>query len=243
MKNRIILILLLMVAAATTTNAAIVTIKIDKNANAALVANYAQVDANNQLIESETDSIKKTEVVTAELTGAMWLMKQAYVAAMTNIKGFGVESAFYRRMASLVLSIVNNAPKAVQEVLASQLPGKITTVFELTKLTTTAYGLVMDFNNIVNNGKVDFKNIQAGSAVGDGYNFMTRKDRLKVATMIISRLETINRQLGKMISCTRWMNMKDVIGRIDSKTLSTMLTMNYYLNDWKREWNKFASKK
>lgn len=136
------------------------------NANAGYRVVYdpwttAQVVANageQKLIEDKhnerLDTISAKQQKILQYTATMESIKELYRLSMTNIRGFGQESAYYKEIVQLSADILTGIPTVTKFLVKH--PGKnyILCLNELTNVMAETEGLVSDFVNIVNNGKV-----------------------------------------------------------------------------------------
>lgn len=121
----------------------------------------AQVTANageQKLIEDKhnerLDTISAKQLKILQYTATMESIKELYRLSMTNIRGFGEETVFYKEIVQLSADIITNVPTVTKFLVKH--PGKnyILCLNELTNVMLETEGLVSDFVNIVNNGKV-----------------------------------------------------------------------------------------
>lgn len=145
---------------------AIMLFGITINANAGYKLVYdpwttAQVTANageQKLIEDEhnkrLDTISAKQQKILQYTATMESIKELYRLSMTNIRGFGEDTKFYKEIVQLSADILTNVPTVTKFLVKN--PGKnyILCLNELTDVVIETEGLVTDFVNIVNNGKV-----------------------------------------------------------------------------------------
>lgn len=121
----------------------------------------AQVTANaggQKLIEDKhnerLDTISAKQQKILQYTATMESIKELYKLSMTNIRGFGEETAIYKEIVMLTTEILSDVPTVAKFLVKN--PGKnyILCLNELTDVVLETNGLVNDFVNIVNNGKV-----------------------------------------------------------------------------------------
>ena len=146
---------------------------IDKRTTATVTANAA----SQKLIEDKHNGrlVKSKQEKLMQYTATMASIKELYQLSMQNITGFGEESRYYSEIVSLTASIFKDVPIVLRQLGKS--PGKnyVVCLNEMTNLVSETEGLVHDFVDIVNNGKV--RN-PLGSAKeddkNDGYNLLNR---------------------------------------------------------------------
>lgn len=121
----------------------------------------AQVTANageQKLIEDKhnerLDTISAKQLKILQYTATMESIKELYRLSMTNVRGFGEETVFYKEIVQLSADIITNVPTVTKFLVKH--PGKnyILCLNELTNVMLETEGLVSDFVNIVSNGKV-----------------------------------------------------------------------------------------
>ena len=121
----------------------------------------AQVSANTasqKLIEEKhnarLDSMSSKQQKIMQYTAAMQTIKELYHLSMENITGFGEETKYYVEICQLTLEIMENVPVVIDYINHSPVKNYILCVSEIADVVTETEGLVTDFIDIVNNGKV-----------------------------------------------------------------------------------------
>ncbi len=224
--------------------AAMLTISMNANAYYKVVFDpwtTAQVTANageQKLIEDKhnqrLDTISAKQKKIAQYTATMESIKELYRVSMTNIRGFGEESVFYKEIAQLSVDILTGVPTVTKFLVKH--PGKnyILCLNELTDVMLETEGLVSDFVNIVNNGKV--KNPLKKAKSNDGYNFLDRYTRVSLTYKIYGRLLEIKYRMDAMVMMCQFGTWGDVFFAIDPQTWAAYYqssnAVNQLINDW-----------
>ena len=159
---------------------------------------------NNTLAEQK----KKQERI-AEYTTAINVIRQLYKQSMQNTGGFGEESRYYQLIGENALYIVTNIPVAVSWLTRTPHINLPLCMNEISNLTMKTEQCIAGFVNIVNNGHVksplkDNSLIPGGggrASIGkdDGYNFMSRADRMGMANDILEDLVIVRNNLDYII--------------------------------------------
>ena len=164
----------------------------DINSTAAVGANTAFQKIIEDSHNTRLDSIRSKQAKIMSYTASMQTIKELYRMSMQNVSGFGEESAYYKQMAENFLQVPGNTARAVKAI--NRCPGinYVNSLNEIVNIQAEVVGLIEDFADIVNNGKVDLSAFTSGkrndkppaflknaeSGKGDGYNFLDRYERL-----------------------------------------------------------------
>lgn len=208
----------------------------------------AQVTANageQKLIEDKhnerLDTISAKQKKMAKYTATMESIKELYRLSMTNTRGFGDETVYYKEIFSISVEILAGVP-TVSKFLVKH-PGKnyILCLSELTDVMTETEDLVSEFINIVNNGKVKnpLKKSKAGNT-GDGYNFLDRYDRMTLANRIYSRLLTMKYKMDVMVMMCRFGDWNDVFFTLDPISWAAAFEGYYIVDGIINDWNRLG---
>lgn len=185
------------------------------------------------------DSINRMEKKIAEATLSIATIKEAYKYAMENIKGFGTESAYYKRIGMTAADIIVRVPKVISGISRSSMAGKVFAISEVSDLAIRTQQLAVDFVNIVNNGRISnpIKN-GTGQIKKDGYNLLDRYDRLSVAIKICTDLNSIRNKLIIMEYMIANANWNSVFYKYDPKGWANIVTAKSKLSYMKvsAEW-------
>ena len=166
---------------------------IDRKTTAAVVSNAASQKLIEDKHNGRLDSIKSKQEKLMKYTATMASIKELYQLSMQNITGFGEESKYYGEIVSLTAGIFKDVPIVLKQLGKS--PGKnyVVCLNEMTNLVSETEGLVHDFVDIVNNGKIrNPLGTAKEDGKDDGYNLLNRYERLTMANKIYSRLLEIH---------------------------------------------------
>lgn len=203
----------------------------------------AQVTANagaQEVIEKKhnqrLDTISAKQRKIMQYTATMESIKELYRLSMTNIRGFGEESLYYKEIAQLSVDILTGIPTVTKFIARN--PGKnyILCLSELTDVMAETEGLVSDFVNIVNNGKV--RNPLKKAKSNDGYNFLDRYERITMANRIYSRLLNMKYKMDVMVIMCQFGTWGDVFFAIDPETWATVYAANNFVDGLILDWNR-----
>ena len=176
-----------------------------------------QVSANTtaqKLIENKhnerLDTISEKQKKILQYTATMEGIKELYHLTMTNVHGFGEETAYYKEIFLLSADILTSVPTVTKYIFSHPVKNYVLCLNELSDVVIETEGLIHDFIDVVNNGKVRLpdnpiirQKIPDGGGrynmgQGDGYNFMDRYTRLTLANRIYSRLYEMKWPLSKI---------------------------------------------
>ena len=180
---------------------------------------------NNTLTEQR----KKQERI-AEYTTAINVIRQLYKQSMQNTKGFGEESRYYQLIGENALYIVTNIPVAVSWLTRKPHINLPLCLNEISNLTMKTEQCIAGFVNIVNNGHVD-----------DGYNFMSRSDRMGMANDILEDLVIVRNNLDYLIfMCQTNNGLEDLLMELDPDTWCNAMQMKWTMDDIVSGWEDFG---
>ena len=118
----------------------------------------AENTASQKLIEEQhntrLDSISSKQQKIMQYTAAMETIKELYRISMQNITGFGEETKYYGEICQLTLSIMTDVPTVLEYIAKSPVKNYILCLNEMNNVVLETEGLVADFVDIVNNGKI-----------------------------------------------------------------------------------------
>ena len=194
---------------------------------------------NNTLTEQR----KKQERI-AEYTTAINVIRQ-------NTKGFGEESRYYQLIGENTLYIVTNIPVAVSWLTRKPHINLPLCLNEISNLTMKTEQCIAGFVNIVNNGHVksplkDNSLIPGGggrASIGkdDGYNFMSRSDRMGMANDILEDLVIVRNNLDYLIfMCQTNNGLEDLLMELDPDTWCNAMQMKWTVGDIVSGWEDFG---
>ena len=197
------------------------------------------------------DEQRKKQEKIAEYTTAIHVIRELYKLSMQNTGGFGQESRYYKLIGENALYIVTNIPVAISWL--SKKPGINLPLClnEISNLTLKTEQCIAGFVNIVNNGHVgsplkDTSLIpQKGGAANigkdDGYNFMSRSDRMGMANDILEDLVIVRNNLDNLIFLCQTNNgLEDLLMALDPDTWCNAMQMKWSVDDIVRGWEDFS---
>ena len=122
----------------------------------------AQVAANTaaqELIEKKhnerLDSMNAKQQKIMQYTTTMESIKELYVLSMQNISGFGEETKYYAEICQITLDIMTEVPTVLKYLAKAPVKNYVLCVNEMSDVVLETEGLVADFVDIVNNGKIN----------------------------------------------------------------------------------------
>ena len=216
----------------------------------------AQVTANTtaqSLIENKhnerIDTISAKKKKTLQYTAVMEGIKELYQLSMTNVKVFGEETAYYKEIFLLSADILSGIPTVTKFITSHPVKNSILCYNELADVVIETEGLIHDFIDIVNNGKIRLPNnpiirqkIPDGGGrynmgQGDGYNFMDRYTRLTLANKIYSRLLEMKYKMDVMVMMCEYGSWNDAFYTLDPVTWATVFETKYIVDGLIHDWN------
>ena len=216
----------------------------------------AQVTANTtaqSLIENKhnerIDTISAKKKKTLQYTAVMEGIKELYQLSMTNVKGFGEETAYYKESFLLSADILSGIPTVTKFITSHPVKNSILCYNELADVVIETEGLIHDFIDIVNNGKIRLPNnpiirqkIPDGGGrynmgQGDGYNFMDRYTRLTLANKIYSRLLEMKYKMDVMVMMCEYGTWNDAFYTLAPVTWATVFETKYIVDGLIHDWN------
>ena len=212
---------------------------IDKRTMAAVTANAVSQKIIEDKHNGRLDSIKSKQEKLMQYTATMASIKELYLLSMQNITGFGEESKYYGEIVSLTAGIFKDVPIVLKQLGKS--PGKnyVVCINEMANLVSETEGLVHDFVDIVNNGRIR-NPLKEGKNGGkdDGYNLLNRYERLTMANKIYSRLLEIHYKLEVMVMMCQFGNSwGDVLMAIDGESWAAYITARNSVDGLIDNWN------
>ena len=140
--------------AVSTTAGAAWRVVFDPKTTAQVSANTASQKLIEEKHNARLDSMSSKQQKIMQYTAAMQTIKELYHLSMENITGFGEETKYYVEICQLTLEIMENVPVVIDYINHSPVKNYILCVSEIADVVTETEGLVTDFIDIVNNGKV-----------------------------------------------------------------------------------------
>ena len=194
---------------------------------------------------------KKKQERIAEYTTAIHVIRELYKESMQNTGGFGQESKYYQLIGENALYIVTNIPVAIGWLSKNHAINLPLCLNEISNLTMKTEQCIAGFVNIVNNGHVKspLKNnplIPGGggrASIGkdDGYNFMSRADRMGMANDILEDLVVVRNNLDYIIFICQTNNgLEDLLMELDPDTWCTAMQFKWSVDEIVRGWEDFS---
>ena len=194
---------------------------------------------------------KKKQERIAEYTTAIHVIRELYKESMQNTGGFGQESKYYQLIGENALYIVTNIPVAIGWLSKNPAINLPLCLNEISNLTMKTEQCIAGFVNIVNNGHIGspLKNNslipQGGgrASIGrdDGYNFMSRSDRMGMANDILEDLVIVRNNLDTLIFLCQTNNgLEDLLMELDPDSWSSAMQMKWSVGDIVRGWEDFS---
>ena len=207
-----------------------------------VIANTTAASAVEETHNLTLDEQKKKQERIAEYTTAINVIKQLYKQSMQNTSGFGEESAYYRLIGENALYIVTNIPVAVSWLSKKPHINLPLCLNEISNLTLKTEQCIAGFVNIVNNGHVGSP-LKSNSLIpqnggtanigqSDGYNFMSREDRMGMANDILEDLVIVRNNLDTLIFLCQTNNgLEDLLMELDPDAWCTAMQMKWSVDD------------
>ena len=215
-----------------------------------------QVSANTtaqKLIENKhnerLDTISEKQKKILQDTATMEGIKELYHLTMTNVRGFGEESAYYKEIFLLSADILSGIPTVTKYIASNPVKNYVLCLNELSDIVIETEGLIHDFIDVVNNGKIKLpdnpiirQKIPNGGGrynmgQGDGYNFMDRYTRLTLANKIYSRLLEMKYKMDVMVMMCQFGTWGEVFFAIDPESWASVYQASGMVDGIIRDWN------
>ena len=213
--------------------------------------NTAAVSAVEETHNATLDKQKKKQERIAEYTTAIHVIRELYKMSMQNTTGFDQESTYYRLIGENALYIVTNIPVAVSWLTRNPHINLPLCMNEISNLTMKTEQCIAGFVNIVNNGHVRSP-LQSNPLIpggggranigkDDGYNFMSRADRMGMANDILEDLVIVRNNLDYIIFICQTNNgLEDLLMELDPDTWCNAMQMQWTVEDVVRGWEDFS---
>ena len=197
------------------------------------------------------DEQRKKQERIAEYTTAIHLIRELYKESMQNTSGFDQESMYYRLIGENALYIVTNIPVAISWLSKNPAINLPLCLNEISNLTMKTEQCIAGFVNIVNNGHVSSPlkanpliprgGGRANIGKDDGYNFMSRADRMGMANDILEDLVIVRNNLDYIIFICQTNNgLEDLLMELDPDTWCAAMQMKWSVDEIVRGWEDFS---
>ena len=246
-----IIVLLLTMLMATVPADAAWRVNYDWRTAAQVGKNTTAASAVEEAHNVTLDEQRKKQERIAEYTTAIHLIRELYKQSMQNTGGFGQESRYYRLIGENALYIVTNIPVAVSWLTKKPGINLPLCLNEISNLTLKTEQCIAGFVNIVNNGHVTSplkvnpyipqKGGTANIGKNDGYNFLSRADRMGMANDILEDLVIVRNNLDTLIFLCQTNNgLDDLLRELDPDTWCSAMQMKWSVDDIVRGWEEFS---
>ena len=196
----------------------------------------------------------KTVVQVGANTTAASAVEETHNATLNEQRkkhGFGQESAYYRLIGENALYIVTNIPVAVSWLTKNPAINLPLCLNEISNMTLKTEQCIAGFVNIVNNGHISSplkannlipqKGGTANIGKDDGYNFMSRADRMGMANDILEDLVIVRNNLDYLIFICQTNNgLEDLLMELDPDTWCSAMQMKWSVDEIVRGWEDFG---
>ena len=197
------------------------------------------------------DEQRKKQERIAEYTTAIHVIRELYKMSMQNTGGFGQESMYYKLIGENALYIITNIPVALNWIGKNPGINLPLCMNEMSNLVMKTEQCIAGFVNIVNNGHISSplkankmipqKGGIANIGGDDGYNFMSRADRMGMANDILEDLVVVRNNLDYIIFICQTNNgLEDLLMELDPDSWCSAMQFKWTLDDIVRGWEDFA---
>ena len=172
---------------------------------------------------------------------------------MTNVRGFGEETAYYKEIFQLSADILTSVPTVTKYIASNPVKNYVLCLNELADIVIETEGLIHDFIDVVNNGKIKLpdnpiirQKIPNGGGrynmgQGDGYNFMDRYTRLTLANKIYSRLLEMKYKMDVMVMMCQFGTWGEVFFAIDPESWASVYQASNMVDGIINDWNNLGT--
>ena len=212
-------------------------------------AQKAIEDKHNERLDTISAKQKKILQYTATMEG----IKELYHMTMTNVRGFGEETAYYKEIFQLSTDILTSVPTVTKYILTHPVKNYILCLNELADIVIETEGLIHDFIDVVNNGKIRLpdnpiirQKIPSGGGrynmgQGDGYNFMDRYTRLTLANKIYTRLYEMKCKMDVMVMMCQFGTWGEVFFAINPESWASVYQASNMVDGIINDWNNLGT--
>ena len=163
------------------------------------------------------------------------------------------ETAYYKEIFQLSADILTSVPTVTKYILKHPVKNYILCLNELSDVVIETEGLIHDFIDVVNNGKIRLpdnpiirQKIPSGGGrynmgQGDGYNFMDRYTRLTLANKIYSHLLEMKYRMDVMVMMCQFGSWDEVFFAIDPESWAAVYQASSMVDGIIRDWNNLGT--
>lgn len=169
--------------------------------NAAILEVMGLQSAIENRTNELTDSLVRIQTRSGVMTASIYGIQKNYEQAVTNTSDFEEGSQFYDYVMETIGGVIREGNELDRLIRQSKLPQKQECVTEITRLKETARGLVDSYIEIVTNGKASGAGETSSTVTSnDGYNAMSRLERLDAVREIAGQLKQMENMLRYLSS-------------------------------------------
>ncbi len=140
--------------AVSLTAGAVWEVVFDPKTTAQVAANAASQKVIEEKHNARLDSMSAKQQRIAQYTAAMQTIRELYSLTMENYRGFGEESKYYGEIFAITVEIFEDVPVVLDYINHSPVKNYVLCLSEISGVVEETEGLVADFVDIVNNGKI-----------------------------------------------------------------------------------------
>lgn len=203
-----------------------------------MIIQLAVENQHNQILD--TISSKQEEILVK--TSAIYASKELTMQTLQNVKGFGIESMYYKEISITSLKIADLSTQAISAIKKSSMINKANAVLAVGNLSLKTTQLVNDFVNIVTNCTVENplkKNgLDGAEEKKDSHNLLDRYERMNLAAQISYDLKKIKGQLNAIIFYANYGDWGTLVKQLDHKTWATLFNCKIISDKLVNQWNK-----
>ena len=173
------------------------TVEIDVKSAAQILYNTGVAAGHEMAIRDTVKLSRKRNDSIMAMATTITALKTFYHNARRNVTGFGRESAIYRQIKTKALALVPKIGTAISVTMKN--PLSVGSTYEnIMKVQRSLTSLAKQYTQIVSNGHAD-NPFKQDDREGDGYNFLSSRDRYMMASVILTELNKMDWQLTIII--------------------------------------------
>lgn len=196
---------------------------VDAKTSAQVLENMVTQLAIEKQHNDALDTIQDKQEQILQKTSAIYAAKELTLLTLQNVKGFEVESMYYKEITNTSLKISDLSTKVLKSLTRkSTLINKANAVAAVYNLVARSTQCVCDFVNIVTNctvanplKKVNSENINEKK---DSHNLLDRYERMGLAAQITYDLKRIKNQLTYIDFLCNYGDWSTLVNQIDSRS-------------------------
>lgn len=196
-----------------------VKVEFDKTTTAQVINNTSEKEASHLTYWTASKGVSKKYAENTALGASYMVLRQTYHNSMHAVSEFNRESIYVRKMIALQIKLMQNLKKAIKVINSSQ-NGKLATVAQKVhdlKILTDIGLKISSLYAMVSS--ISWGRDEPAVGENDGYNFVSRGDRMKLYRDVYNELSDINHQLIEIIYTRGYANnCMSVIKEISPKT-------------------------